>query len=167
MQKTIMAIASGAALVLGIYLGFGQHTETDYPLTGLQFETPQGASLDLGSLKGKVSVINFWATWCPPCVEEMPELDELYTTELKPEGIEMIGIAIDSPSAVKTFLEKTSVQYPILMAGFGGTELAKDLGNDQGGLPFTVILSEDGNVLLKKAGRIQMESIRNALKSHP
>lgn len=167
MQKMIMGVAAGVALSLGVYLGFGQHKEASYPLTGLQFETPQGASLDLASLKGKVSVINFWATWCPPCVEEMPELDELYAKELKLEGVEMVGIAIDSPSAVKAFLEKTPVQYPVLMAGFGGTELAKQLGNDQGGLPFTVILSEDGNVLLKKAGRIQMESIRNALKSHP
>lgn len=166
MQKTIMGIAAGVALTMGLYLGFGHHLEKGYPLTGLEFETPAGPTIDLGSLNGKVSVINFWATWCPPCVEEMPELDELYATELKPKGIEMIGIAIDSPSAVKAFLEKTPVKYPVVMAGFGGTELAKQLGNDQGGLPFTVILSEDGNILLKKAGRIQMETIRSTLTTH-
>lgn len=165
MQKVIIGIVALIALSVGVFLNL-QHEESRadaYPLTGFVFETPDQASLDLGALKGKIAVINFWATWCPPCVEEMPELDELYRHELAPQGIELIGVAVDSQENVQKFLKDTQVNYPIVFTGFAGTQLAKDLGNNQGGLPFTVILDEDGNVLLKKAGRIQMDTIRNAL----
>lgn len=166
MQKAIIGIVALIALSIGVFLNL-EHSEQkpDYPLTGYVFETPDQIKLDLGALKGKVSIVNFWATWCPPCVEEMPELDELYQHELTPKGIELVGVAVDSRENVQNFLSKTPVQYPIVLTGFAGTQLAKDLGNTQGGLPFTVILDEDGNVLLKKAGRIQMDTIRNALSS--
>jgi thiol-disulfide isomerase/thioredoxin len=164
MQKVILIATAFIALVIGVLLNLdNQDHHTDYVLNGFVFETPDGTSLDLGALKGKVAVINFWATWCPPCIEEMPELDELYRKELAPHGIELIGVAIDSKENVQKFLDQTPVDYPIVLTGFAGTELAKELGNEQGGLPFTVILSEDGNSLLKKAGRIQMDTIRNAL----
>lgn len=164
MNKILIGIAAVAALAFGLFTSLSnQPPEASYPLAGAVFDTPTGAQLDLGALEGKLAVVNFWATWCPPCVEEMPELDELYHNQLKAQGIEMVGIAIDSPSAVKSFLEKTSVSYPIVMAGYGGTELAKRLGNSGGGLPFTIILDKDGNVLLKKAGRVQMQTIVDAL----
>jgi len=108
-------------------------------------------------------MLNFWATWCPPCVEEMPELDELYP-QLQAQNVELIGIAIDSAGNVQQFLQKTPVNYPIVLAGMTGTELGKALGNQQGGLPFTVILDENGNELLREAGRIQMSTITNALQ---
>jgi len=138
-------------------------SSADYPLSGYTFDTPQGGSLDLSALKGKVVVLNFWATWCPPCVEEMPELDHLYP-QLQAQNVELIGIAIDSPSNVAQFLQKTPVNYPIVLAGMTGTELGKALGNQQGGLPFTVILDENGNKILTEAGRIQMSTITNALQ---
>ena len=93
----------------------------------------------------------------------MPELDELYP-ELQARNIELIGIAIDSPGNVQQFLQKTPVNYPIVMAGMAGTELGKALGNQQGGLPFTVILDENGKEMLSKAGRIQMNTITDALQ---
>jgi thiol-disulfide isomerase/thioredoxin len=163
-KKLLPAITAFLALAIGLYFGLkpGQQ-EQSYPLSGYTFETPQGGSLDLGALKGKVVVLNFWATWCPPCVEEMPELDALYP-QLQGRQIELIGIAIDSPSNVQQFLLKTPVSYPIVLAGMTGTELGKALGNQQGGLPFTVILDENGNKILTEAGRIQMSTITNALK---
>ena len=162
-NKLIPIITAVLALAIGLYFGLKPKSGPDYPLSGYTFDTPQGGSLDLGALKGKVVVLNFWATWCPPCVEEMPELNELYP-QLQAQNVELIGIAIDSPSNVDQFLQKTPVNYPIVLAGMTGTELGKVLGNQQGGLPFTVILDENGNELLKEAGRIQMSTITNALQ---
>jgi thiol-disulfide isomerase/thioredoxin len=168
MNKLITTLVALAALGFGIYLNIEQLTGTDfknsgnYPLQSYTFNTPDGASLELGALEGKITVLNFWATWCPPCVEEMPELDALYS-ELKAKNIELIGIAVDSPANVNEFLKKTKVSYPIVLAGLAGTELGKKLGNQQGGLPYTVVLDEKGKVLLAKAGRIQMQAIRDTL----
>lgn len=171
MRKALFVALGVLALVSGVYLNVAHwgnpadpELSTTHPLYGLNFPTPDNEPYPLSALVGKVTVVNFWGTWCPPCVEEMPELNELYLKELQPKGVEMVGIAVDSPSNIRDFLQKTSVSYPILMAGFGGTELAKSLGNTQGGLPFTVILDEKGKVLLTKAGRIQMDTIRNTLK---
>ena len=162
-NKIIPIVTAVLALAIGLYFGLKPQNSTDYPLSGYVFDTPQGGSLDLGALKGKVVVLNFWATWCPPCVEEMPELDELYP-QLQAQNVELIGIAIDSPSNVQQFLLKTPVNYPIVLAGMTGTELGKILGNQQGGLPFTVILDENGNQILEEAGRIHMSTITNALQ---
>ena len=162
-NKLIPIVTAILALAIGLYFGLKPQSGQSYPLSGYTFETPQGGSLDLGALKGKVVVLNFWATWCPPCVEEMPELDALYP-QLQAQNVELIGIAIDSPANVQQFLLKTRVNYPIVLAGMTGTELGKVLGNQQGGLPFTVILDENGNKILTEAGRIQMSTITNALQ---
>lgn len=164
MNKTVLTIGLAVlALVIGVFVGtMPKHSSATYPLAGHTLNTYKGGSLDLSALKGKKVVLNFWATWCPPCVEEMPELSALYP-ELQAQNIELIGIAVDNRANVETFLGKTPVTYPVALAGFGGSELAEQLGNTQGGLPFTVVLDEDGNVLMKKAGRIQMSEIKAAL----
>lgn len=164
MKQKLLSISSGAlALALGLYLGLGSRSvDTPYPLAGQSFQTPQGTTLDLAALKGKKVVLNFWATWCPPCLEEMPELDALHH-ELQERQIELIGIAVDTAPNVQQFLHKRPVHYPIVLAGFDGTTLAKTLGNEQGGLPFTVILDEEGKKIFTKAGKIRMDEIRNAL----
>lgn len=133
-----------------------------YPLAGYTLETQNNTSLDLSALKGKTVVINFWAPWCPPCVEEMPDLNALHP-ELQAQHIELLGIALDSPLNVQEFLQKNAVAYPILIAQHEGLDLAKKLGNTQGGLPYTVILNADGKQILTKAGRIHPDEIKNAL----
>ena len=167
LRKALFAACGALALSLGLYFGATDDDPLPYPLEGIHFPTVDGSRYDLHALKGRVTVINFWATWCPPCVEEMPELDELYGLELQPNGVELIGIALDKPEKVKHFLTETPVNYPILVAGLAGTKLANAMGNKQGGLPYTVILDEEGRTLLKKAGRIHMDTIRIALLTHP
>ena len=119
----------------------------------LDFETPEGTTLAMQSLRGKPLVLNFWATWCPPCIEELPLLDAFYR-ENSPKSWQVVGLAIDQPSAVRKFLARTPVSFPIALGGLGGTDLGRALGNLAGGLPFTVVVGAGGDVLKRKMGRL-------------
>ena len=97
--------------------------------------------------------MNFWATWCPPCVEEMPAIDAFFRQN-SARSWQVVGLAIDQPSKVREFLKKTPVSYPVGLAGLGGTELSKALGNETGGLPFTLVIGAGGEVLQRRMGRL-------------
>ena len=125
----------------------------------LQFETPQGPTLAMASLKGKPLLLNFWATWCAPCIEEMPMLDAFYRQN-SAKGWQVLGLAIDQPSAVRKFLEKTPVSFPIGLAGFGGTDLTRQLGNTAGGLPFSVLFDPDGRMRQRKMGKLSESDLQ-------
>ena len=122
------------------------------------FAMPGGGDLVMQSLRGKPLLVNFWATWCPPCVEELPLLDRFYRENVA-NGWQVVGLAIDQPSAVRTFLQKMPLSFPIGLAGLGGTELGKALGNLAGGLPFTVVLGSKGDVLQRKIGKISVSDL--------
>jgi thiol-disulfide isomerase/thioredoxin len=123
-----------------------------------QFDTPAGGTLSLASLKGKPVLLNFWATWCPPCVKEMPELDR-FQKEFAHESWQVLGLAIDGPTPVKEFLAKVPVGFGIGLAGFGGTELAQALGNATGGLPFSLLIDAQGRVRHRKMGATNFEEL--------
>ena len=116
------------------------------------FDTPAGGQLRLADFRGRPLLLNFWATWCPPCVEEMPLLDRFAAEQA--QGWRVAGLAIDQPSAVRQYLQRTPVRYAIGMAGLGGTELAKALGNRAGGLPYTVVFGPDGAIRQRRMGRL-------------
>lgn len=117
------------------------------------FTTPTGGSLAMASLRGRPLLLNFWATWCPPCVEEMPLLDAFHQQQAA-RGWQVVGLAIDQPSAVRQFLGRIPVRFPIGLAGLEGTELGKSLGNLTGGLPFTVVFGPDGAIRQRKMGKV-------------
>lgn len=93
--------------------------------------------------RGRPLVVNFWATWCPPCVKEMPDLNRL--AQQYPQA-QFVGVAIDTADNVREFSRKVPVSYPIVIAGHSGIELVRALGNSAGGLPFTVLLKPNGQL---------------------
>ncbi len=125
---------------------------------GLQWETPAGTLLAAQSLKGKPLLLNFWATWCPPCVEELPLINRFFNA-YKAAGWQVVGLAIDKKSAVDPFLQKNPLDFPVALAGLTGADLGRALGNLTGSLPFTAIIGSDGNVLHRKMGRVSPEDL--------
>ena len=127
-------------------------------LWALRVAQPQGGELDLASLRGKPLLINFWATWCAPCLREMPELDRFHR-EFSPRGWQVLGLAIDGPTPVREFLARVKIGFPIGLAGLDGTDLVHSLGNPQGGLPFSVMISATGQLLHRKVGATSFEEL--------
>lgn len=159
-RRRVLTIGIGAAaLVAGGAAAWWQMRETSSgsappdTLWGLRFDTPDGAQIAMADLRGRPLLINFWATWCPPCVEELPLLDGFHRQQ-PANGLKVLGLAIDQPSAVRQFLSRTPVTFPIGLAGLGGTELAKALGNLSGGLPFSVALDAAGQVRQRRMGKL-------------
>ncbi len=128
------------------------------------WKTPDGKSANIDDWRGKVLVVNFWASWCPPCVEEMPTLDKI-AQEYASKNVLIVGIGIDSPSNIRQFLEKTPVSYPIMIGGLDGSALAKQMGNAQGALPYTVIINAKGKSVFTKLGKISEEELKKAINS--
>ena len=127
------------------------------------WQSPDGKLADTEKWRGKVLVVNFWASWCPPCVEEMPTLDKLQQ-EFKAQNVLFVGIGIDSPSNIREFLKSTPVSYPIVIGGLEGSNLSKQMGNTQGALPYTVIINAKGKATYTKLGKISEEELRKAIK---
>ena len=128
------------------------------------WQTPDGKSANSENWRQKVLIVNFWASWCPPCVEEMPTLDKI-AQEYATKNVLIVGIGIDSPSNIREFLLKTPVSYPIVIGGLEGSNLAKQMGNAQGALPYTVIINSKGKAIFTKLGKISEEEIRKAINS--
>lgn len=160
---------AGVAAVAGLAgagMAWRRHALTDLPNDALatlwasEFESPTGEVLRLADFQGKPLVLNFWATWCAPCVEEMPLIDAFYRQN-SASGWQVLGLAIDQPSRVRQFLTQHAVSYPIGLAGLNGTELGKVLGNSQGGLPFTVVLDPKGQLKQRKLGKLSADEVKN------
>ena len=157
--------AGAAALVAGVGVAMRRFEPQEvagavkHPFWSQQFETPGGEALSMAGFKGKPLLLNFWATWCPPCIEELPLIDAFWRKNTA-IGHQVVALAIDQPSAVRKFLSKQSLGFPVGLAGLEGTQLAKSLGNAVGGLPFTVFFKGDGSIWRQKMGQLQHEDLR-------
>jgi thiol-disulfide isomerase/thioredoxin len=156
-RRLLMAGLGVAGAIAGAGVAIWRHQPESKgdasALWGLTFDTPTGQQIPMASLRGKPLLVNFWATWCPPCVEELPLLDR-FAREHAVNGWQVVGLAVDQPSSVRKFLAATPVTFPIGLAGLEGTELGKSLGNTAGGLPFTVVLAADGAVRERRIGKL-------------
>lgn len=120
-------------------------------LWAARFKTPTGQELVLETLRGRWLLVNFWASWCAPCVKEMPDIDRFHR-EHQAKDWQVVGLAIDGPTPVRDFLAKRPVGFPIGLAGLNGNLLMRSLGNLKGGLPFTVIASPQGQIVWRRPG---------------
>jgi len=101
--------------------------------------------------EGQYIILNFWATWCPPCREEIPEFIRLQTKYAQ-LGLQFIGVAIDDLVPTQTFSQQLKINYPILIGGMEGITLARQYGNLSNTLPFSVIINPSGNIIARKTG---------------
>lgn len=154
---------AAAALGAGVAWWRLRPGETDAAATPLFFAQTlpdaSGRPLAMSTFAGRPLLINFWATWCTPCVEEMPELSALHD-ELSPRGFAMVGIGIDHADKILEFSRKHPVSYPLVVAGMGGSELGRAFGNSTGALPFTVLVGRGGRVAHRILGRVNLARLR-------
>jgi thiol-disulfide isomerase/thioredoxin len=159
-----LIIASGiVAAGLGVFLALNHNTSKagDLAVENLlktELRSPAGEVYKTNEWRQKVLIINFWAPWCPPCVEEMPTLKKIQAA-YKTKNVLFLGIGVDSPSNIREFLKKTPVDYPIILGGLEGGDWAKNLGNPSGGLPFTVLIDEKGTIKKTKLGKISEDEL--------
>lgn len=124
----------------------------------LHWDKPQGGVLRLQEFRGKPLLVNFWATWCPPCIEELPLINDFYRKN-RSNDWQVVGLAVDRPDAVQGFLQKLPLDFPVGLVAATGAELARQLGNPSGSLPFSVALDAQGVVVQRKLGRLRPDDL--------
>lgn len=167
-RRAVLGATAAAAAILGVGAALWRAQTPDQPAPtapvdgfwSMQWDQPQGGTLSMQAFQGRPLLVNFWATWCAPCVEELPLINDFYRQN-KANGWQVLGLAIDQLKPVQSFLQKMPLDFPVGMAGMAGAELGRGLGNVAGGLPFSVVLGSNGMVLQRKLGRLHVEDLAN------
>ncbi len=157
----LLALGVGATMALR----FDARTQKAPAATALfaqSFSDADGRMQAMNQWQGGLLVVNFWATWCAPCIEEMPDLQAVQV-EYATRGVTIVGVAIDNATAVKRFRDEQNIGLPLLVAGAAGTELVRQLGNPMGALPYTVLVDRTGSVVQSKLGRLRAAELRSWL----
>ena len=166
-RKLLYLVPLALALAAGIWLA---QTRQDQPPAGGQslwqqgFPDVHGRPQALSQWRGQVVVLNFWASWCAPCREEMPDFDAL-RAQYRANGVEFVGIAVDGAQNVERFLERQPVGYPILVGEGAAHALARQLGNPDGALPYTIVLDRNGEIAFRHLGRLPRATLEATLRN--
>jgi thiol-disulfide isomerase/thioredoxin len=167
-RKPLYAVALAlVAVAAGIWLAQTRHAAqpaaASDALWQLSFPDVHGQPQALSQWRGQVVVLNFWASWCAPCREEMPDFAALQTQH-RAKGVAFVGVAIDNSPNVTQFLLRQPVDYPILIGEGAALALARELGNPSGALPYTIVLDRDGRIALSHLGRLPRATLDAALR---
>jgi thiol-disulfide isomerase/thioredoxin len=167
--RALLLCTALVAGVVGIWVALsGPRWTTATPsprssISELVLPDVQGRSRALTEWAGKTRLVNFWATWCAPCREEIPLLEAAQAKHAG-DGLQVIGVAIDDPDDVVAYLRELRIEYPVLLGDFSTLALTAHHGNAAQVLPFTVILAPTGQVLAEKVGSYQKSELDTVLQ---
>ncbi|GAO36476.1 thioredoxin [Sulfuricella sp. T08] len=163
-KAKLLLIAAGAFIALAaVYFAVPQKPEqaaaspeiSAEPVFAASFKDLDDKLQPLKQWRGKVVVLNFWAPWCPPCREEMPDFIKLQD-KYHERGLVFIGVALDEKIKVQAFADEIGVNYPIFLGEMEAVDLAKKIGNRLGGLPFTVVIDRNGRIVASEVGGLTL-----------
>lgn len=164
-RQWLFALAALAAGTGGVFVARGTRTSDpatlDFPGAAYPLPDLSGTPHTLATWAGKLLVVNFWATWCPPCLKEIPDF-VLLQRDLAAKGLQFVGIALDDADAVRDFAARLNVNYPLLVGEEPVMALMREFGNTHGGLPFTVVFGPTGKILHTRQGewpRVEAEAV--------
>jgi thiol-disulfide isomerase/thioredoxin len=165
-SRWLFALVGALAMLAGagLWLANGTRprsvppTVTPEALFAASFHDVAGKARSLGDFRGKVLVLNFWATWCAPCRAEMPALSRLQT-EWAGRNVQFVGLADDDPARVRNFAGELSIAYPLLVGGPEVDDFSQRLGNRDRVLPYTVIVDAQGRILAQKVGAYSQDEL--------
>ena len=171
----VIIIAGGAGFGLQRYLQHDDHQlSPEMPkaskikvigttLPAFKLTDTEGNTVDTDKLKGKVLLVNFWATWCPPCKKEMPGFIELQD-QYAQQGFQIVGIALDDEDSVRDFADTLGVNYPVMAAEYDGIALSREYGNHIGALPYSVFVDRSGMIVATKAGELSKLQVEETIQ---
>ena len=167
---TALVLAGAVALAVGLYFGSGAgdgggadvRGKEAGALFGVTLPDAEGRDQPFAQWKGKLLIVNFWATWCVPCREEMPQFVKAQR-EFGDKGLQFVGIAIDEPAKVAVFAAELGLNYPALIGGYGAIELSKTVGNRLGALPYTVVVDRSGHYSHTQLGPLKDANLRSII----
>ncbi len=167
MKKTALIFSLAImALILGLTTRhFSTASEKTYatPLPAFSLLDLSDQQHNISEWKDKVLVINFWATWCTPCLKEIPDFVTMQT-QYEDRGLQFIGIALDDKEPVAEFASSTKINFPILLGGENGIALAKQLGNLVQAVPYTIIVNRKGQIIHTNPGELSKERLLDIVK---
>ncbi len=155
----LLALAGGAYVARGIWSS--APTTDAAALFNVALPDAEGREQRLEQWRGKVLVVNFWATWCAPCRDEMREFVRFQRVD-GAKGLQFVGIAVDQTDKVQQFAKEIDLNYPALIGGLGAMQLSQAMGNELMALPFTLVVSREGKIVHRQLGplkQVQLEQI--------
>ena len=157
-----VAAAAGVGVALRRHASEAVTPDALQAVWASEFDTPKGETLKLADFRGKPLVLNFWATWCPPCREEMPELSKMQD-EYKNQNLVIIGLSTEDLDTTKNFIAEHPVSYPVLAGDMQAMTFAESLGNNQSILPYTVVIDEKGQLVKAFFGRVNQTLLEKTI----
>jgi thiol-disulfide isomerase/thioredoxin len=157
----LIFLAASIAMIGGLAfhgLPSNENARPNIPVAEFSLPDVSGVLHDSSEWQGKIRIINFWATWCAPCLKEIPEFIKLQD-KLGSQNVQFIGIAIDSQQAVKGYLDTIDPNYPMLIGGDSATALSYKMGNILKAVPFTVFVNAQGNIIHRQPGEVEPDQI--------